>query len=334
MMTHAVPYAPSRRRVLTILAAAAGLPLVPGVLAAEGVALHEWRGGALGAEARLLIAQPDGVRARAAVSAMLDEVARLEAIFSLYQPQSELARLNRDGRLDPASHDLRIVLAEAGRISALSAGAFDVTIQPLWRLYAAHFATRPGDRLGPPEAAIRAARARVNWRAVALDGAEVRLRRPGMEVTLNGIAQGYISDRIADLLRAQGCDRVLVQMGETVALSPPAAHRPWRVGVPDPGDSARMLARLDLDNQALATSSGRATPLGGGVHHLFDPASGRSANRHASVTVIAGRAMIADAVSTALSVTPFNRAQALLTASGAASALFVSADGTRRWLKA
>ncbi len=319
----------TRRRVLTLLGAAAGLPLVAGRAARGTLPVFEWRGQALGAEARLLLAHPDEAEARRAAGRCVAEVARLERIFSLFDPASELSRLNRDGRLAAPSHDLRILLADSQRFGELSEGAFDVTVQPLWRLYADHFA-RPGhDPAGPSERRIAAASRLVDYRKIDLAPGRIALAAPGMGITLNGIAQGYITDRAADLLRDSGFDSVLVQLGETRALG-----GPWRVGLADPRGGSETTADLDLVNQAVAVSSGAAARFdpAGRHHHLFDPATGASALRTLAVTVIAGRATAADALSTALAVAPPEAGEKLLREAGAVRALVVLPDGARRKL--
>jgi thiamine biosynthesis lipoprotein len=155
-----------------------------------------------------------------------------------------------------------------------------------------------------------------------------------MGITLNGIAQGYITDRAADLLRESGFDNVLVQLGETRALGRPTADRPWRVAVPDPRGGGPDKAGFDLVNQAIASSSGLAARFdaAGRHHHLFDPATGASTGRSLGVTVIGERATAADALSTALSVAPPEAGERILRAAGAAKALVVLPDGTRRAL--
>ncbi len=126
---------------------------------------------------------------------------------------------------------------------------------------------------------IEAALERVDYRAIALDGARVAFARPGMAATLNGIAQGYITDRVADRLREAGFASVLVQLGETVAGAPQADGRPWRVGIPDPHAPDRVIESFEAVDVAIATSSGLATRFdrAGRHHHLFDPTTGRSA---------------------------------------------------------
>ena len=311
-----------RRRALTILAAGAGAAILPGHPWAGAARRFAWRGSALGTEARIVLYHHDRAQARAAVRACTAEIARLEREFSLYDAHSALRRLNRDGRLEAPSHDMRRLLAECRRFADLSGGAFDVTVQPLWRLYARHFAAHPEARAGPPPAALAAALALVDYRRVEVTPECVMLG-PGMALTLNGIAQGYITDRVAELLRARGWSNVLIDLGEIRALDGRADGHPWTVGL---RESGRELA---LDNQALATSAGRGTPFdrSGRHHHLLDPRTGGSRNAYRSVTVMAPRAMTADALSTALFLVPRPRAARLLHAAGPAEAWLAGAEG-------
>lgn len=281
----------SRRRVLLVAAAAAVLP--QGAAAAAPV---EWRGVALGAPARLIVHHPDRAAALALLRDCRAEIERQESIFSLYRPESCLVRLNRAGRLAAPPFDLLQCLDAALRMAALSQGAFDPTVQPLWEAYARHFAVPGADPAGPAPADIAAAQARVDWRKVRLAADEITLA-PGMALTLNGIAQGYASDRVAELLRSRGAETVLVHLGETRALGRPADGG-WRVGLPD----GRV---MDLaGDAALATSSPDGTRFSPVCHHLFDPATGRSAVSAAGITVQAATATLADALSTTLAVAP------------------------------
>ena len=120
-----------------------------------------------------------------------------------------------------------------------------------------------------------------------------------MAVTLNGVAQGYITDRVADLLRGRGFENVLVELGEVRALGRCADLEPWRAGIADPEDPSAVLLELPLLDSALATSGSYGTWLDPAHrhHHIFDPATGRSAHRQAMVSVTAPRAMVADALS-------------------------------------
>ena len=323
----------TRRRFIRIAGIAAGLGLAP-LAARLGSAeaaplLHRWTGVALGADAELQIYHADAAVAEALVARSLAEVKRLEKIFSLYDEGSALRRLNRDGALDDPPQELAQLLADCARFSRASAGAFDVTVQPLWEVYASHFSSAEADPAGPSAAAIRSALARVGHAGVSVASDRIAFARAGMAATLNGVAQGYITDRVAELLRANGIGHTLVDMGEIRALDRHPSGRPWTVGLKDPAREHGILRDLELDNQALSTSGGYGTQFdaAGRFNHIFDPATGGSADRYGSVSVMAPTATVADALSTAFSLMPIDRCEAVMTELGATAAWFAEPDG-------
>ncbi|WP_028352874.1 FAD:protein FMN transferase [Bordetella petrii] len=325
----------ARRRFLGITAAVSAWALAPASLrparAASAAPTAQWRGVALGADAELRLYHPDPRAARRLLDQALAEVQRLEKLFSLYRPDSALVALNRQGHLDQPPADLLRLLSESAHYSRLTDGAFDPSVQALWQAYADHFA-RPGAAPdGPDAATLQAALARVDHRAIQAGPARIALLRPGMALTLNGIAQGYITDRVTELLRAGGLDRALVDLGEIRGLdrSAPGQSAPWRVGLAQPQDAERIHTTVEIRNQAVATSGGYGTPLdpAGRHSHLFDPRTGRAQPRYRSVSVAAPNATTADALSTAFSHMPLDATAPLVRRLGL-RAWFVLADGS------
>ncbi len=272
----------TRRRFIAISAA-----LAPSIALARTPPLHVETAVALGAQVTLRLQHPDAPRLAALA---LAEIARLEGIFSLYQPSSALARLNRDARLSTPPFELLDCLTLAGAVHRASGGRFDPTVQPLWLAQAR--ATKVGEPL--TDTARTAARALIGWQGVTLQPDAITLR-PGMALTLNGIAQGYIADRVAALLASHGLTRALIDTGEMVAL-------------PE-GDWPVQLAQGDdivLKNRALATSAPLGMTFGadGVTSHILDPRTGHPAPLvWRSVTVSAPLAALADALSTAACLT-------------------------------
>jgi thiamine biosynthesis lipoprotein len=287
-----------------------------------------WRGHALGAEGvlTLYVDDPDG--AARLIDRVVREIRRLEGIFSLYQPNSALSLLNRFGRLDAPPSDLIRVLAEARRYSEASGGAFDVTVQPLWNLYAAHFARPGADPNGPLPSDLERALDLVDYQGIRFDEQHVALQRPEMAVTLNGIAQGYITDRVTDLLKDAGLKSVLVELGETRATGVHPDGRPWRIGIRNPEVPESLSRVIELSDAAIATSAGMGTAFEdtGRHHHLFDPGSGLSAARYLSVSVRAATATAADALSTTLSALHPERIREAIAVAGDVDVLAVSRD--------
>jgi thiamine biosynthesis lipoprotein len=257
-------------------------------------------------------------------------VERLERIMSLYRPDSALSRLNRDGVLDDPPFDLVRVLSESQRFGALSGGAFDVTVQPLWELYAGHFSRPDASPDGPACDAIAATVARVDQDALDVDRARVRFARPAMSVTLNGIGQGYITDRVVELLRAGGVEHALVDMGKTRAIGGHPAGGPWSVGLEDPRAPGAVAERITLADRAIATAGGYGTLFdeAGRFNHIFEPWSGRTSWRWLSVSVEATTATESNALSNAFALMPEDATAPLVRALGLV-ARFVRPDGTR-----
>jgi len=290
----------SRRRFISIAAAAAGLSLVPGVPGLSTASLTRWRGRALGADASITLAAADKARGQALVAAARAEIERLEAICSLFRDDSVLTRLNRDGQLENPPFDLIELLSLAGRVHRLTGGAFDPTVQPLWAAYAKRF-TRSQECVAGGGEAIFAARERIGWQWVAFGPTEIRFQRPGMALTLNGIAQGYATDKVAELLRAGGMEQVLVEVGEIRALGEHPFGRPWQVAIkPAPGMEDAAGETVDLVDRAIATSAPKGTTFDpdGALGHILDPAEGRPGGRWAQASVLADTAAMADGLST------------------------------------
>jgi thiamine biosynthesis lipoprotein len=242
----------------------------------------------------LLAADRDATRLARALDAAVATLQRIEAQMSLFRGDSALSVLNRDGRLDDAPAELLEVLATAQRVSQASDGAFDATVQPLWLAFA--LAQQHG-RL-PTREELGAARALVDWRGVIVAGRRVRLARPGMGITLNGIAQGYAADRVRAVLDAHGIAHALVDAGEFAMRGRDREGARWTLGVADPRDEHRVLARLFADGRCVATSSDAQVRFSadGRHHHILDPHTGDSPPALAGVTVAAGDGAIADAL--------------------------------------
>ena len=321
----------TRRRFITITAAAGGLPLLPFAPAARTTPLlRVWSGVALGADATMQIHHPDPATADQLIATSLAEVERLERVMSLYRPDSALSRLNRDGMLDDPPFDLVRVLSESRRYSALTGGAFDVTVQPLWDLYAGHF-SRPGASPdGPSADSIASAVARVGIEELEVDPARLRFARQGMGITLNGIGQGYITDRVVELLRAGGVEHALVNMGKTRAIGGHPGGGPWSIGIEDPRAPGTIAERIALADRAVATAGGYGTLFdpAGRFNHIFEPWSGHTSWRWLAVSVETATATESNALSNAFAVMPAEATAPVVRARGLV-AHFVHPDGTR-----
>ncbi|MBI5130575.1 MAG: FAD:protein FMN transferase [Rhodopseudomonas palustris] len=326
----------SRRRFVTIAASAFGLATLGGVAAARATPAIRWRGSALGAQVSIEIHHPDRVAAAELLEASVHEVRRLEQQFSLYRPDSAICELNRAGVLVAPDPDMVALLRAALRFAALTGGAFDPTVQPLWQLYQRHFAQDAADLAGPSAALIAEALAKVGHDGVLASDDRIALTRRGAAISLNGIAQGYATDRVIALLRGGGLASTLVDIGEIAAIGTRPDGAPWRVGLADPSSAEASLGTVELVDRAVATSAGSGFSFDrdGRFNHLFDPATGRSPALYRSVSVVAPSATEADALSTAFSMMGRDRIAAMLKARPDLGVVLADVDGSVQRLQA
>ena len=319
---------PTRRDALRILAvsgAAASAWAVArrGTGEAEPVTITRTM---MGTGLTLTVVGTDRAAARAAALEMVADMDALEAVLSAYRPDSQISQLNATGRVEQPAPILVEVLQRGARAAELGDGAFDLTVQPVLALYAG----RPAGAALPSPAAVEAARACVDHRAVRVTADAVALARPGMAVTVDGIATGVIIDRGVATLRRRGFDNVLVDVGGDIMLSGEhAAGVPWRVGIRNPRPGVAILARFEASNRAVATSGDYMHPFTPDLaqHHIVDPRTGYSPTELASTTIIAPDAATADALSTLTLVLGARRACDLLTALPDCEGYFVAKDG-------
>lgn len=288
-----------------------GMGLAAGVLPLASAAREslQWRERLLhgfGTTLWLRAADLDAGRVEQALDAAAETLRRIEAQMSLFDPDSALCRLNRQGRLDEPDVLLLDVLQVARKIAAASNGAFDPTMQPLWEVW--QQATGEG-RL-PAPAAVTAAARRVDWRA--LDATRDRVVLPaGFALSLNGIAQGYAADAVRSQLRALGIRHAMLDTGETAVLGQGPEGLPWRFGIEEParGGLAPLPPVQVPDGYAIATSSDAHTRFSADRrhHHILDPHSGYSPPHWSSVSVVARSATLADALTKVFFMLPPER---------------------------
>jgi len=216
-------------------------------------------------------------------------------LFSIFSPNSEVSQLNQSGRIK-GSPDLIAIIKMAERISALTDGAFDITIYPLlelWGFYKREY------RL-PQEAEINKTKKLVGWQKIIVRNDSVYLPA-GMKIDLGGIAVGYALDHAYEILRRWGIKKGLIDGGGDILVF---GEERYKIGIKNPRGEG-IVETLSLKSQAVSTSGdyenyyeteGRRFP------HILDPRTGYPKEGVWSVTVIGKEAVICDALSTALFV--------------------------------
>ena len=265
-------------------------------------------------------------KTEAAVTAAFDEMARIERLMGPGE-ESDPFRLSQPVPELDVSPETARVIALGLKVGEASAGAFDMTLGRLKTLWGIESET---PRVPHPEE-IAAALAGTGPGALRLEESRVVKADPETVVDLGGIVKGYAVDRALKVLKEGGVSAASVNAGGDISLLGDRLGRPWRIGIRHPRDPAGLLVTLELQDEAVVTSGDyeRFFEKGGErFHHLFDPRTGYPARGSQSATVVAGDALLADALSTAVFVLGPREGIALLERTPEAEGIIVGPDGT------
>lgn len=309
---------------------------------------HEFIRPQMGVPFQIVLYATNPTQARAASDAAFARIEALNAIFSDYEPDSEITLLGRHapvGTPVPVSRELADLLHRSQSLARASDGAFDVTVGPmvqLWRRARRH-------RELPSPHLLAEARTRSGWQHLSVDprSQTVTLHRDRMRLDFGGIAKGYAADEALRVLRELGCPRALVAASGDVAAGDPPPDRPgWRIEIGQSDLPAAPPPRiLWLRNAAVATSGDLFQRLeidGRRYSHILDPRTGMGLTDHGLVIVLARDATTADSLATTLSVLGPAGLPLLERTPGAAALLLRAPEGTlesvesrrlARWLR-
>jgi len=252
----------------------------------------------------------------AAASGPLLRLKEVNDLLTVHDSSSALMRMNNGNRV--TVKELADVTRSALQFGERSEGAMDVTVLPAMR------------RLGfLPGATMKGS---IDFRQIALDGDTVSICSGDMGVDFGGIAKGYGVDQAITLTRAAGVSAALIDAGgDLFALGRPEADRRWMIGIRHPERAGDLVATLELEDEAVATSGTylhKRTVGGRSVSHIIDPRTGTSVDHVVSATIVAGDTMTADALATSVSVTSRSQGQALIASQEGVEGFLIYKDGT------
>lgn len=305
---------PERRKILKVatgVAAAGGLIGAPGwfILQRQRNLFEVRREQTLMQTSVAITCLADDVdKAGIAIDAAFSRMAEAVAILTRFDSTSPVARLNRDGHLENLPPALKDVLHRSLVISSVTDGDFDISVLPVLTYF---------ESMRQPDMLDASGRARIaerdhliNYRHIALDARGVRFTQPGMSVTLDGLAKGYVIDQGIASLKASGIEDALVDAGGDLrAISGNNINRQWQVGIVDPANINKIAAIATIRNTALGTSGNYRIFYSSdkSLFHVINPHTGYSPLNYSSVTVMAPTSVDADAMSVAAASMPVPR---------------------------
>jgi len=239
--------------------------------------------------------------AEEAIGAAFEEISRLASLLSMHDQSSPISELNRTGLLKHVPEEISRVVSRSLHYHRLTGGAFDITVKPLMDLYQKSFAADQK----PDEQAIEQTLKSISSSDLQLAQDGLAFKCPGMGITLDGIAKGYIVDRASQVLNDYGVSNHLINAGGDIRTSGTAAgNDKWTIAIQDPEKKREFPDIIKMNDGAVATSGNYEVFYDKEklFHHIVDPHTGHSPQLSSSVSVTATTVMDADALATALFV--------------------------------
>ncbi len=234
------------------------------------------------------------------VKKVLSEIKRLDKIFNVHNSGSEAYRLNQKAYHQevPVSAELLECIQLALHFAGLSGGAFDPTLLPLKKIW--NF-TGNSLKAVPNKSQIQSALKNIGYQNIRISENRIRFLKKDLALDLGGIAKGYIIDKVVALLKAEGVRNALINIGGDVFALGNKIKEKWKIGIQHPRDNDKLVSLLAAQNVAVVTSGDYerfAIINGKRYHHIINPSTGYPADGCISVSVIADKAVTADALST------------------------------------
>ena len=249
-----------------------------------------------------------GSNSEEAVSKAVQEINRLDAMFSVGNEDSDVTKINENGSGE-VSEETAFIMNRAMQVSKETKGAFDITIYPVMELWG--FTTK--NYRVPESSEIADVLKHVSYTNVEVNGQQVTLS-DGASIDLGGIAKGYTSSKVMDIFKENGISSAVISLGGNVqTLNGKPDGSDWRVAVENPADTGSYIGVLSIKDKAVITSGGYERYFkqdGKTYHHIIDPANGYPANNGlTSVTIVSDDGTLADGLSTSLFIMGPEKAQ-------------------------
>ncbi|MEE1899328.1 FAD:protein FMN transferase [Flavobacterium rakeshii] len=271
-----------------------------------GQIAHKRKLSMLGSPFEITVVAKDTVQANKYIDLAVAEVKRIENVISDWIPTTQVSAINDNAGVKPVkvSEELMALIERAIRISKLTDGAFDISYASMDRIWKFDGSMKEM----PSEEAIKKSVEKIGYEKIILDkkNSTVFLRDKGMKLGMGGIGQGYIADKIKELLYTNGCTSGLVNVsGDINAWGRQPDGSQWTVGIVNPMNKNKVFAMFPLEDSAIETSGSYEKYVvfnGKRYSHIIDPRTGYPATGIVSVSVFAKTTEISDALATSVFV--------------------------------
>ena len=258
------------------------------------------------------------------------EMHRLDAMMSPYKSDSEISYINNNAAIAAVevSDDIAEVIGQSLYFSGVSNGAFDITFASIGYRYDYRKQLKPSDQL------IEQSLPSIDYRHIDLNKNRLSFDDSGVRIDLGGIAKGYAVDRAIEITRQCGIREALISAGGDTKILGRKQGKPWIIGIAHPRKKNELALVLPLSDTALSTSGDYERFFirnGQRIHHIINPATGKSATATWSATVTGPDAIATDALSTTIFVLGAKKGIALIETLENIDAVIIDSEGNMHY---
>jgi len=252
----------------------------------------------MGTFVTITVLDPSRTKAEEAIAKGFNEIKRLINIFNRFSNGTVVSELNKKGIVKYIPTEMKTVIEKSFYYYNLTSGNFDITVKPLVDLFKETFASTGNP---PSLKQVKDALNLIGMEKISYRDKEVKFLKTGMGITLDGIAKGYIVDRVALLMKKLKVTHALINAGGDIRA---VGKKSWRIAIRDPFDHQKYVDIIELKENAIATSGNYEVYFDREkiYHHIVNPHTGYSPTKVVSVSIVAKSTIEADALSTAVSV--------------------------------
>ncbi|BCY28810.1 FAD:protein FMN transferase [Flavobacterium okayamense] len=271
-----------------------------------GQIVHKKKASLLGSPFEVTVIAKDSVEGESFCNKAIEEVKRIENLISDWIPATEISNVNKYAGVKPiiVKKEVFDLVERSLQISRLTDGAFDISYASMDRIWNFDGSMK---KMPTPEE-IKASVSKVGYQNVILDkeNSTIFLKNKGMKLGLGGIGQGYIADKIKELLQSKGCVGGVINVsGDINTWGYQLDGTPWTVAIVNPMNKSKVFATFPLIDSAVETSGSYEKFVvfnGKRYSHIIDPRTGYPASGLVSVSVFAKKTELADALATSIFV--------------------------------
>lgn len=287
---------------------------------------HQQQRDIMGTRVSVELWHDDATTASECSEKVFTEMRRIEARMSSYKRDSELSFINDNAAMNAVkiSDEMMHLIKRSIHFSEISEGAFDITYASIGYAYDYR------KRLQPSNESISEKLPAIDYHHIMISGDEIQFGNDAVRINLGGIAKGYAVDRAADIIDQCGITQAMVSAGGDSRIIGDRKGRPWVIGIKHPRDPESIAIRLPLSESAISTSGDYERFFiddGNRVHHIINPATGRSATTSWSATVVGPDALTTDALSTTIFILGAVDGISLIETLEGIDAIIIDSDG-------